>query len=476
MSAAQSKATSFNLLESANLEIASSASLEISLKRVSSKESSSQEAPSIQEQTVEEQEIQQALELLLAGDFHSRWDKSKRFVKRFQSDRPIPFLIQALQSSTEPEYQWFLIRILGEYDQPIVVERLAHFLVSTPEAELQAEVIRALTRLGNSAIATLSQQLQSNHLPQRRLAARALSHIRRSHVIEPLLSIVRDADSQLRLIAIEALGSFHDARITPVLISALTDEDAITTEAVRALGRRSDLLDTYDLIKLLQKCMTQRSEAIAKESATALGRLGTEEAAVALGSVLTQPAPTAVKVAAVRALSWTDSAIAMAYLATAFEYKPPVVMPTLKREIAKALGQARTPANKFTAAKPLVGWLQQYVSNASSEELTETIKQETTKHETSEHETSEPNIHTPDLFALKQTVVSSITWLGAMEATESLIPLLADEDVRIQMHALSALKRIAPREAKARVTDYASAPELSSVVKSKIARHLDTWR
>ena len=396
-------------------------------------------------------EIQQALQNLRTGDFHARWDSAKQFIKRFQSDRAVPYLINELQSSSDPEHQWFLIRILGQYDQPIVVEKLAHLLVSTTEAELQTEAIRALTQLGNSAIAILSQQLQSNQLSQRRLAALTLAQIRRSDVIAPLLSIARDPDAQLRLIAVEALGSFHDPRVTPVLISAFTDDDAITIEAVRTLGRRADLLSEYDLIKLLQTCLQHRAEPVAKESAIALGRLSTEEAAQALGTFLMQPAPTTIKVTAVQALSWLDSAVATAHLITAFDGSPPVVMPALKQEIAKALGRSRTFANKSAAAKPLVEWLQRCVSSEASAD--------------SEYAN----------LTLKQTVISSVAWLGAVEAIESLIPLLADAEPRIQMHALSALKQIEPRDAKASVASYLQQPGLGEAVKAAVSEHLSAW-
>lgn len=414
----------------------------------------------------EDQQIEIALAQLVSGDFHNRWDKAKQFIKQFRSDRPIPFLVHQLKDSTDPEHQWFLVRILGQYNQPIVVETLAHFLVTTPEAELQAEATKALTKLGDSAIAILAQQLQSSPLSQRRLAAQTLAHIRRSAVINPLLGIARDEDSQLREIAIEALGSFHDPRITPVLISALTDESAIATEAIRALGRRADLLPEYDLTAALQRCLLNSDETIAKESATALGRLGTEAAAIALGTLLTQPAPTTVKVSAVRALSWLDSATATAHLAEAFECAPPVVMPPVKQEIAKALGQSRTPANKVTAAQPLVRWLQQTCEKSRVCEKSSGGKTSPT---TATSTSSED-------FALKQTVISSLTWLGATKALNSLILLLADEDLRIQMHALSALKQINPRDAKASVTQYVKKPGLSQSVKDRISEHLFTWQ
>ncbi|MFK8182103.1 MAG: HEAT repeat domain-containing protein [Phormidesmis sp.] len=431
--------------------------------------------------TDEEEQIALALSKLTSGDFHSKWDSAKQFIRQFRSDRPVPLLVQQLQDSADPEHQWFLVRILGQYNQPIVVETLARFLITTPETELQAEAIKALTQLGNSAISVLAQQLQSNELSQRRLAARTLGHIRRSAVIAPLLSIARDPDYQLREIAIEALGSFHDPRITPILISALTDESAIATEAIRALGRRADLLPEYNLTAALQHCLLNPDETVAKESAIALGRLGTEEAAVALGTLLTQPAPTAVKVSAVRALSWLDSTTATSHLIEAFECTPPIVMPVVKQEIAKALGQSRSQAHKVSAAKPLVQWLQQTceTANAATTSPSHTTANQTadqTANQTADQTATESTTgNATEEFALKQTVISALTWLGATEAIDSLIFLLTDDDLRIQMHALSALKQIDPRDARTSVMKYMKTPGLSQSVKDKISEHLFTW-
>lgn len=396
-------------------------------------------------------EIEEAIASLSMGDFHSRWDSAKRFVKLFRDEQSVIALVNALNESSDPEYQWFLVRILGQYDHPAAVEAITALLVSTSEPEIQAESIKSLVQLGDCAIATLSRKLSAGSIDSRRLAACALARIRRSAVIDPLLSVVRDQDSELRLTAIEALGSFHDPSVTPVLIEALSDEDAIAIEAIQALGRRVDLLETYDLVELLQRCLLEGSEQVAKESAIALGRLGTEKSVSVLGLLLTQPMPTDVKLAAVRALSWINSESAIVHLSAAFDAQVPIVMPQVKQEIAKALGQVRSASHKPTAAEPLVSWLKQLQSKLGEDDL-------------------------HNSFTLKQTVISSLTWLGAVSAIESLIPLLADADARIQMHVLNALRQIDPRDAKASVERYVELNALSESDKALFQTHLTHWQ
>ena len=378
-----------------------------------------------------------------------------------------PTLIHHLFNSSDVEDQWFLIRTLGYFNRPIVVAALAEFLVSTSVEELQVEVTKALTGLGGQAIAALTDLLKSPAIDQKILAARTLSKIRRGAVIEPLLGVAADPDKRLRVIAIEALGSFHDPRVTPVLLSALTDEAPVAVEAIRALGRRSDLLEETDLLRLLQRCLSSADREIAQESAIALGRLGSrlgsrlepraskDAIAVILGQFITQPAPAQVKVAAVRALGWIDTPAAVLSLARAFESPFPMVMPETRREIARSLGQTRSAQLKPAAAEPLTAWVQSLASDQS-----------------------EPGCDRSEIsgaFAIKQTVVSSLAQLGATEAIGSLIPLLGDADDRIRMHALSALKQIDPRTAQAEVQNYLSAAETPPLLREKVAASLSAW-
>lgn len=373
---------------------------------------------------LQRQQMEQAIAQITTGDFHHKWDSVRNFRKQFAhwGDRPIPFLIESLNRSTDPENQWFLIRTLGHYDHPIVIETLAGFLVATPVEDLQIEVTKALTQLGSSAIANLTQLIQHPTAEKRILAARTLAKIRTGKVIKPLLSIANDPNSQLRLIATEALGSFHDSRITAVLIQALKDEADIAIEAVRALGRRSDLLATTDLVAPLRQCLLEADETVAKESAIALGRLGTEPCTAVLGQFLIQPAPARVKIAAVRALSWLNTPASVLHLATAFESPVPLVMPAVKQEIARALGQTHTPALKPTATEPLVTWIK--TINADSSDA-DTLNIENT-------------------FTLKQAVISALSRIGSIETISSLKPLINDADARIRMHAISAIEKISP--------------------------------
>ncbi|NJL80296.1 MAG: HEAT repeat domain-containing protein [Richelia sp. SM2_1_7] len=70
----------------------------------------------------------------------------------------------------------------------------------------------------------------------RLLAVKSLAQIRRSEVIEALLSVVDDSITEVRFTAIEALSSFHHKCLIPVFIKALQDTSfSVRKEAIIAL-------------------------------------------------------------------------------------------------------------------------------------------------------------------------------------------------------------------------------------------------
>lgn len=425
--------------------------------------------------------IDQAIAQLLLGDFHSQWEQSKQLAKQLAQwgDHSVPALLRHLKAQSDSDVQWFLVRILSGFDDQRVVEALSELLVTTSSEPLQAEITKALASFGESAIAYLSRLLAETDssddtelVPdtatdkpvnsRRLLAVRTLARIRRSRTIDPLLSVAFDPDPILRETAIEALGSFHDSRITPVLLAALEDEPAICVEAVRAIGRRSDLLDSTDLVTPLAACLQSPHETVACESAVALGRLGHPRAIAALGEQLSQPLATPVKVATVQALGWLNVSAAIDYLTQAFSYPAPIIMPAVRQALAKALGQTRETSLKALAAQPLVDWLETYVSTdltASDLEEDNLVDQRQTLAD----------------FGIIQSVLTALTRLGATHSVDGLISTLGHPDVRVRMHALSALKQIAPEEAQRRIQSYLHGETLSPAAKQYVSETLAAW-
>lgn len=194
-----------------------------------------------------------ATDALIAGDFQQRWDVAKLFPKLAGDniEQAIAPLIEIVEDDEEEEeLRWYAARILGEFDNPSAIAALVELLKTADNEELTAMAATALGQIGNSAVAQLSKLLANEET--RLLAVRSLAHIRRSEIIAPLLGIVKDPDATIRAVAIEALSSFHNADIPPVLLQALDDMAApVRREAVVGLSFRDDLKGELDLVNKL---------------------------------------------------------------------------------------------------------------------------------------------------------------------------------------------------------------------------------
>jgi HEAT repeat protein len=222
-----------------------------------------------------------SLQVLTQGDFADSWQVAKVLPKL--GDLAIQPLLDLLQNTElEAAIHWCIGRILGESDSLLVVAGVIEQLSQDPPAELAEILVRVLTDMGTPAIQQLTQLLATSH--QRKSAVLALGHIRHSQTIEPLISVVSDPDAEIRRVAIEAVGSFHDVRVPPVLITALTDLDSnVRRVAVISLGMRPDLITKMPLVDRLAPLLQDLYPGVYLAAATALGRMGSEAAAIALG-------------------------------------------------------------------------------------------------------------------------------------------------------------------------------------------------
>jgi HEAT repeat protein len=220
-----------------------------------------------------------SLQVLTQGDFQDSWQVAKVLPKL--GDRVIQPLLAILQNTDlAPAAHWFAGRILGQSASLLVVEAVTVQLSQNPPPEIAEILLQVLTDLGAVAIQHLTELLLT---PQRLAAITALTHIRHSQTIEPLLSVVADPNPIVREQAIEALSSFHDARIPPLLITALTDlASAVRRVAVIGLGMRPELAVDLQLVDRMQPLLLDLNLEVCMATAAALGRLGSDAAAHAL--------------------------------------------------------------------------------------------------------------------------------------------------------------------------------------------------
>jgi HEAT repeat protein len=383
--------------------------------------------------------LEWAIDILIFGDFHQRWDAAKLLPKFGQS--AIAPLIELLQDEdADEELQWFIARSLGQFDRADAIAALIEILKTSESEELQAMAAAALSEIGASAVAAISELLVEENT--RYLAARSLSYIRLKETIAPLLSVIQDPQVEIRAIAIEALSSFHDPQIPPVLLRALDDIAApVRREAAIGLGFRPDLREELDLVNCLLPRLYDFNLDVCNAAAIALGRLGTDTAASGLDRVLkSQYTPESLQIEIVRALGRIGTETSLDYLRSALDQ---LTSQTLQQEIVTVLGRIEQPQLKVKAAEVLI-------------ELLKTGK-------------------TTQLAAVKQAIALSLGQLGQISALDELIGLLADQNSAVRLHAIAALKQLESTKAYHKLEQMSSNESLEPQLKQGIAIALQEW-
>jgi HEAT repeat protein len=381
-----------------------------------------------------------ALNLFVTGDFQTRWEVAK-LLPRFGSNAiaPLTEILQNEDDSEETDWEllWFTVRLLGEFNQTAVIPVLIN-LLKTSEGELSAAAAEALANLGSQAIPALTDLLLIQEF--RLLAVRSLSRIRHSETIAPLLRVVSDPQPTVRAAAIEALSSFHDSRIFPALANALHDPAAsVRREAIIGLGLRTDL-QGVNLVDLLAPHLTDLNLPVCRQAAIALGRVGNAAAIQALTTALRSPhTPTVLQIEIVRSLSWTITADVLEQ----FQDILPRVSADVYSEIVVALGKVENPALRLQSVKILINLLKAEPMRQSAQS--------------------------------KQTIALSLARLGEIKALESLIWLLSDADPGVQLHAIAALKQLAPDVAYQKLKALAEDRTLAEGSKRGVATALKEW-
>ncbi|HBB33788.1 MAG TPA: PBS lyase [Cyanobacteria bacterium UBA8803] len=360
-------------------------------------------------QSLEQKDLQQVLNLALqaieVGDFQQRWEVAK-VLPTFGQQAIAPLLEILEDEEVDPEARWFAGRILGQFNEPIIIKSLIELLKTAEDEDLAQMAAQALTNIGTCAIEALSGLLAQEE--SKALAVKSLAHIRHPETIVPLLSVVKDPLPTIRATAIEALSSFQDPRIPPVLIDALKDTAVLVRkEAAIALGLRARQLKELDLVNYLKPLLYDLNSEVCQQAAIALGRLGTDDAADALFRVLkSSVTPIGLKTEIVRALSWSETAKVLDCLQEGLRWSPQPIC----QEIVTVLGRIESWELKPQATQILINFL---------------------------HSGQLATQQTP----IKQALALSLGQLGETRSIEPLIFLTNDPDQAVRLHAIAALKR-----------------------------------
>ena len=346
-----------------------------------------------------------ACQILTQADFDQQWEIAKIIPKL--GDIAIEPLLNLLNDTDiELEERWVIARILGDFRQPQVITALIELIRTNRDPELTEVATAALTKIGVPAIAALTDLLAT---ADRLVAVTILAQIRHSQTIEPLIQVIDDPDPQLRTLAVEALGSFHDPRIPTLLLTKLTDVAAdVRKAAVTGLCLRSDLADQLDLSHYLRPLLFDLNLAVCQATALGLARWPDRSTVEVLTTVLlSAQTPDQLKSSIILSLGWIGTQLAIDSLVAAL----PDIAPTLAPAVIIAIGS--TERERLYASQILVNYLHG------------------AKH------TGMP--HAP---AVKQEIAAALGNLGNSQVVSDLVQLLDDPDDRVKLYALNAISKL----------------------------------
>jgi len=383
------------------------------------------------------------------GDFQSRWETAKQIPNFGES--AIASLIDLLHKTpTDLELQWFVARILGQFDHADAVIALVHLLQSTDDDDIAEIAAQMLAQIGPQAVDALAPLLQD---PQSRtLVVPALAQMQDAAIVPLLLSVVTDADVTVRITAIETLGRFHDPRIVPALRQGLIDLNAkVRRVAIMSMSYRSQLFTEQgqDPVALIAPLLNDLDLQVCQTAALALGRLATDAAAQALQTVASADlVPVPLKLTIVQALGQIGNHQSVQFLQKLWPHTTSSfqVFDDADQMVAEAIIKALT-LNRQTA-----------IQVASVQALIHCLH----------HQPS------PDL-TLNKTIASALGQLGDTEAIPDLIRLLGIPDMGVRLHAIAALKQIAPELSYIRLQALSEDDTVVEDVREGVAIALREW-
>lgn len=348
-----------------------------------------------------------AISMLVNAEFQHKWSIVK--ILPLFGEEIIPTLTALIKDPTiETDVCWFICQALGNFSNPEVILALVELLESTTDAELIEMAGKTLTKIGDEAIDALEDLLTK---PQHRfLAVQSLYYIRTAKTIEPLIKVATDPSLDLRAVAIEALGSFHNSHIPPILINALKDKASkVRRQAVIALGFRADLCQELGLVNHLRPMLLDFDLEVCRHAATSLCRMKNDAATAALFEVLqADTTPNSLKLDLVKALCWSEIPSGINYLEQALVTSTLVVT----QEIITGLGRT-----SISELKPLSAEVIARYGENCFENLQESLE-------------------------LKQALATSLGELRCSCGRKTLEKLAQDSDRKVKLHAISALKKL----------------------------------
>ncbi len=312
--------------------------------------------------------LETALEILARGSFEAKWVISKVLVR--YGEKIIPVLKDViLNENADLEFRSSALRIVGQIKSPEVILIVSELFSLTQEEELINLAIETLVSAGKESILFLSGLLKDKEY--RLMAVKALAQIPHSAIIQPLLSVVKDENSEVRVVALSALKNFDRASILKVMIEALQDVDSgVRKESLEGIGLRLKKKQEIALISMVSPLLKDLNLTVAQQAALTLSKSNHPFAIQSLEKILNSPlTPIPLKITIIKSLAWIETEESIECLA---EYLQ-IADHLLTVEIIKVLGRITQPSLKRRVIDVLNNFYQNLSGNRNNPEILQTL-------------------------------------------------------------------------------------------------------
>jgi HEAT repeat protein len=361
-------------------------------------------------------DLASVLSALQCGDFQIRWEMVQE-VLAFGEDA-LPPLIDLLERSHEDvQLQWFLAKILGSFHCSEAVLALVQLLETAEDDDLSDRAAQSLAEMGTDAVTTLARCLED---PSRRwVAIKALAQMEQPEVVPFLLDAFPTVPSDLQVLILDALDRFQAPVITEVFQQGLQNSNPnVRKVAIAGFASHSESYSNEERVQVIAPFLDDSAPDVADRAARALGRLGTEGAAIALAQKCYDPhSPPDLQQTLIQSLGWIGSKPALDGLIQIWEMlgqQNPMSDPLLQ-EVLASLSRIVDPEVQLEAAERGLEFLRSPILQGS--------------------------------VNLQANAVSCLGRLAKPSMIPEIVDLLANPNYRVRLHMIAALKQISTEEA-----------------------------
>jgi HEAT repeat protein len=321
------------------------------------------------------------------------------------------------------------VQALGEIKDARAVESLIQVLTDS-DVDVLGDAVSALEKIGIASVKPLIRALKDKDSQIRKLAVEALGEIRDTRAVEPLIQVLSDNDSIVRGEAADALSKISDIRAVEPLIQVLSDNDSnVRCKAALALGEIRDAKASKPLIHAL---LHDKNSEVRKNAAMALGKIKDPKTSEPLIQAFTDTDSQVRKNAAISLEKIKVEGIGNS---AALE----ILMQSLKNDDRQIQGSAVKVLTNTWAIEPLI-----------------------------------KNLKNDDEI-IRQTAVRVLGKIKAVDAAESLIQMLKNdrseavrEEVAIALGEIKSPKSVEPLVQAIKKDDYEQVREAAAVAVGRI--------